>query len=136
VGSEVLVGEWTDGRAACEDRRRREKRGTDACTRSIPIRLAPLPCWAHLSTAEYQARCAQLIAEIEEESLATHPRALGAEAVLATEPLAHPEASPMTPRPGAHASCPSARRSLMSDNYFCRSTTTTSAGVADVRTAG
>lgn len=102
VGAEQLSGEWTDGAAEYEDRRRVARRGPATYTTTIPIELAPLPCWAGLEPAEYQARCRELVAGIERDNAMVHPTPAGASAVTATAPTAAPVAPALKPRPVAH----------------------------------
>lgn len=104
AGEETLTGTWIDGRAACEDRRRVTKRGPGAYATTLPIVLAPLPCWSDLPPDEYQARCRAMIADIEQEHAASGATPLGAAAVLAMDPSTEPAETKRGPAPPCHAS--------------------------------
>ena len=68
--------------------------------------LEPLPCFRHLSSAEYRERVADLVEEIEEEGeLARGGReVLGVEAILSQDPLRRPSRpAKRSPRRQFHA---------------------------------
>ena len=71
------------------------------------LKLAPLPCWRHLSLSEIRKRVAQLVTEIEtvaaqlREDLGT--RLLGMEKIRHQNPLERPARSQRSPKPICHA---------------------------------
>jgi hypothetical protein len=75
----------------------------------------PLPCWRHLSTAEFRRRIADLTAEIVEEGAARRQGAeplLGVEAILRQDPHSAAARPKKSPAPGFHAATHAARREL------------------------
>jgi hypothetical protein len=106
VGEEELVGEWVDGREACEARRRKRPTDPSDYTTYYPIELAPLPAWARESRAELQRRCREMIEDAEQEVVEAGGRVVGAEAILESSPF---ERSPEPERYQnlrCHAVCP------------------------------
>ena len=66
--------------------------------------VRPLPAWEPLSEIERRERVARMVADVEEEARAARQgkAALGAEAVLAQDPLSTPPDSKHSPRPLCH----------------------------------
>jgi len=79
---------------------------------SIPnwrtVTLSKIPCWAHLSDAQYRQRIASLQEEIEAEAAAAREAAgtqvLGVEKILAQDPLYRPKKLARSPAPLARSS--------------------------------
>ncbi|MCP3963429.1 MAG: hypothetical protein GY719_36800 [bacterium] len=71
------------------------------------LRLAPLPCWAHLPTAAVRKKVAQLVAEIEAEAAARHEELgtepLGMKKIRNQDPLSRAVKSKRSPKPLCHA---------------------------------
>ena len=78
--------------------------------------LSPLPCWSHFGPAEYRARVAELVTQIEEEArirqreTGREPR--GAAFVLRQSPHEMPMRCKRSPAPAFHAATKAARRAL------------------------
>jgi len=115
VGRERLAGVWLDRSGLYHARRDRggEVDESEFQTR-YEVRLSPLPCWAGLSAAEWRARCAGLVADVEDEARLVNARMgrvpMGAAAVCAQDPHARPRSSKRSPAPLVHAATRKARR--------------------------
>ena len=87
---------------------------------SIPnwrtVTLSKIPCWAHLSDAQYRQRIASLQEEIEAEAAAAREAAgtqvLGVEKILAQDPLYRPKKLARSPAPLVHAATKAARKAF------------------------
>jgi REP element-mobilizing transposase RayT len=86
TGEESLVGTWIDQAAAYEDSRRAVPLGPASYEETLPIELAPIPCWAGLTREEYQARCRALAEEEAAKAAADGVPPLGVDAILAADP--------------------------------------------------
>ncbi len=78
------------------------------------LKLAPLPCWENLSTAEIRKRVARMVVEIEataanlREKLGTEP--LGMDAIRLQDPLNRPANFKSSPKPPCHAASKEMRK--------------------------
>ncbi len=78
------------------------------------LKLAPLPCWQNLPTAEIRKRVAQMVAEIEEaaaalrEELGTEP--VGMDRIRHQNPLSRPAGFRPSPKPRCHAASKDMRK--------------------------
>jgi hypothetical protein len=79
------------------------------------IRLSPLPCWRHLSEADYRARIAELLDQIEAQAAVSRAgrEPTGAAVVLRQDPHDAPTRSKRTPAPRFHAATKAVRRTLL-----------------------
>jgi hypothetical protein len=113
LGREVLYGTWLDRSGFYHARRGGRDVAIEAFQTRYPVNLAALPCWAGLSAAEYRARCAELVAEIEDEArrmnVALGRVPMGARSVLAQHPHARPRSTNRSPAPLVHAATRRAR---------------------------
>lgn len=103
IGEETLVGTWIDRAAAYEDSRRAAPLGAAAFEETRPIELAPIPCWADLPRAEYQARCRAIAEEEAAKAAASGTPPLGVEAILAADPDGKPATVKRSEAPPCHA---------------------------------
>ncbi len=84
-----------------------EKVGRGAFMTPYELKLAPLPCWQDLPTAEIRKRVAQMVAEIEaaasalREELGTEPLGMGR--IRHQNPLERPIIFKSSPKPRCHA---------------------------------
>ncbi|MBW8873979.1 MAG: transposase [Acidobacteria bacterium] len=90
-----LTGHWFDRSQETAARSRGEEHGRLKYATAETVILSPIPCWAHLSEEEYRERVASLGKEIEVEAAVAREergtRVLGAETILARDPLYRPE---------------------------------------------
>ena len=76
---------------------------------TLPIKMSPLPCWAHMPDQEWRALVVEMVAEIEAELAAEAEAAdpplqvLGVAAILAQDPLSCPRRCKRSPAPSVHA---------------------------------
>jgi REP element-mobilizing transposase RayT len=107
-GREDLVGAWVDRSRAYRLRRGGSRGGgrdpqPHEVTTSYPITLAPVPALRHLEPAAYQQYMRALVATIEVDARAAHPRPLGAAAILAQDAFDCPRRSKRGRAPRCHA---------------------------------
>ena len=113
VGSGEVAGTWVD-RSGMYRTRMAGKRvvQSDFETRYV-TQLAPLPCWSHLSAEEYRLRCAEMIAEIEDETASLNARlgrrVLGVGRISSQDPHGKPRSTSKSPAPMVHAASRAAR---------------------------
>ncbi len=71
------------------------------------LKLAPLPCWRNLSTAQIRKQVAQMVAEIEADAAKLREELgttlLGMENIRNQNPLHRPTRSKHSPKPPCHA---------------------------------
>jgi len=104
---EPLEGLWFDRTREHMARRRGMAFERLDFATSYTVKLAPLPCWAHLSAEEYRRRIAEVVEEVENQS-ALHRQQLGLSpqgtvAVRNQEPHTTPERLKKSPAPLFHA---------------------------------
>jgi len=84
--------------------------------KSETLELAPLPCWAHLSSEDYRQRVKELVEEIEVETAERHringTRPAGRRAVLAKSPRYRPKKVKKRPAPLVLAASKEARKKI------------------------
>lgn len=71
VSGEPLEGVWIDRTALHAARGKSHPAARDSCLHKELFRFHKLPCWRHLDDEEYRRRILDLLAEIEQEALAT-----------------------------------------------------------------
>jgi hypothetical protein len=114
VDGTTLSGTWLDRSAMYEARRRGSDVERSAFECVYPVHLSPLPCWQELPETERRARCATMVAQIEEhyaainEALERQP--VGAAFVLAQDPHSRPRSSERSPAPLVHAASKRVRK--------------------------
>jgi len=115
-----LTGHWFDRSQETAARSRGEEYGRLQYATAETVILSPIPCWAHLSDDEYRARVASLGEDIEAEGAVareeTGTQVLGAETILARDPLYRPEKLARSTAPLVHAATKAARKAF-SDAY-------------------
>ena len=111
-----LAGTWFDRTSQFSARRRGEAAPDRAFANPERVVLQQLPCWSHLSPAQYRAAIRNLIREIEDETQQAHEAAetqpLGAAAILQQDPLQQPVRSNRSPAPRFHAASRQVRQAL------------------------
>ena len=76
---------------------------------TLPIKMSPLPCWAHMPEQQWRALVGEMVAEIEAELVAEaeiaepQPHVQGVAAILAQDPLSCPQHGKRSPAPSVHA---------------------------------
>jgi REP element-mobilizing transposase RayT len=114
-----LEGTWFDRTAHYEARRKGEaKTGADFATPE-QIVFTPLPCWAHLESAAYRGKVAELIRRIVEDGRRNRAGrgVLGKRAILAQHPHDKPLHSDRSPAPLVHAATRAVRVMLRAAYY-------------------
>lgn len=112
----VLEGLWFDRTREYAARRRGEE--FDARTYATPetLSLTPLPCWSHLTPAEYGARIAEMVAGIDAEFAAEREQRgmepLGVEAIRRQDPHQEPNRVKRSPAPLCHAASKRVRHEI------------------------
>jgi putative transposase len=108
VDGEPLTGTWFD---CTQEYAARRRRGEDPdplqYATSEAVTFSPLPCWKDLPPEQYRKRVGTMAVEIEEDAAAVRKRAgvepFGAAAILAQDPVTHPERVKRSPAPFLHA---------------------------------
>ena len=117
---EPLQGYWFDRTREHVDRRRGLAFERLSYATPYTIELERLPCWAHLSSAEYQRRVAEIVDDIESQAALrrqlTEMPAKGPEAIQKQGPHEAPERLKKSPAPLFHAASRKIRRDLY-DGY-------------------
>ncbi len=98
-----------------------KQRGEDVTeadfTEDVELTLDPLPCWRHLDPDAYRARVAEMVDDIERETIARHRKAetvpKGAEWVRRRHPHERPKPGHRSPRPRFHAFARKVRERLV-----------------------
>jgi len=107
VDGTTLSGTWLDRSAMYEARRRGRDVERSAFECVYPVHLSPLPRWRELPETERRARCATIVAHIEEQYAAINEalerQPVGAAFVLAQDPHSQPRSSKRSPAPLVHA---------------------------------
>src|SRR3954451_13073613 len=89
-----LTGHWFDRTQEFAARLRRKDFGRMRFATVETVTFSPIPCWAHLSPENYQARIAALVETIETEAARARERAgtsvVGVEAILSRDPQHRP----------------------------------------------
>ena len=97
-----LRGCWEDTTGLFRARRSGEKPDPGQFRHTYEIPFHPLPCWKGISRAEQQARCQEIVDEIEASMVGVRVR--GIERIVAQNPNEAPEFSSRSPEPRCHAS--------------------------------
>ena len=117
VHSAPLVGTWLDRSGMYRAKQRGESVERSEYETSYATVLAPLPCWGHLSAQEYRLRCAEMVADIERETVVLNVlfgrHVLGADAILEQDPHGKPRTISKSRAPMVHAATREARRIFM-----------------------
>jgi len=116
LDGEPLEGLWFDRTQEHRARRRGVAFERLEFATSYSVQLEPLPCWAHLPTAEYRRRIEAEVDFIERQAarkreLLKQP-ARGPAAICAQEPHAAPEKLKKSPAPRFHAASRKIRQEL------------------------
>jgi hypothetical protein len=113
---EPIRGYWFDRTKEYAARNRGEDFGKLKYASEETFELSPLPCWAHLSSAVYRQRVADLIKKIESEAAAELAKSgrepLGAAGVLRQQPEACPRWTKKSPAPLYHAATRAVRKAF------------------------
>ncbi len=120
IDGKPLAGMWYDRGLEYEVKRQAERRaarrGTDVAEEKIDrgafmtpyeLKLAPLPCWEHHSSAAIRKKTAQMMAEIEAEAAARREKSgaevRGMDRIRDQNPLTRSPRSKGSPKPLCHA---------------------------------
>ena len=108
IEGKELTGVWYDRTKEHAARQRQEKDiDPEQFATEERVGLSPLPCWEHLSPAEYRKRVAELVAEIDEEGARERERtgkpSLGVKKILRARPFRRPRVVEKSPKPRFHA---------------------------------
>jgi hypothetical protein len=117
VDGQPLKGVWFNRTLEFKARARGLDFGFRDFATTETVVLSPLPCWRHLSAAEYRARIAVIVSEIEEESRRrereTGRAPVGRARVLRQNPHEMPQRSKRSPAPAVHAVSREGRMALI-----------------------
>jgi hypothetical protein len=104
----LLRGTWFDRSAEYIARQRGESVLPSQFATTFDVKLAPLPCLAHLTADQRQAECRRTVKEIqaaaEAENKTKGRKPMGVTAVLAQDPHSRPATTDRSPAPFVHAS--------------------------------
>ena len=107
IEGKPLKGTWYDRSKEFAARNSGKKFHAKEFATEYEIVLDPLPCWAHLETAEYQRRVQEVVDRIEERTAKRHLTQgtvpLGAAEVLKRHPHQRPNRVKWSPAPLIHA---------------------------------
>ncbi|HKI06031.1 MAG TPA: hypothetical protein VKK31_28895, partial [Thermoanaerobaculia bacterium] len=116
VDGEAVEGTWFDRTQEYAARRRGEDFDRLRYSTTEVLALSPLPCWKNLPEETRRKLIAELVVEIETEAAARREQSgsqvLGVSAVLAQQPLDHPQRSKKSPAPLFHAATKAVRQEL------------------------
>ncbi|MCP4200882.1 MAG: hypothetical protein GY769_03005 [bacterium] len=116
LGEDTLEGIWVDRTKEFVARRRGVELSFDELVEAERVHLSPLPCLQNLPGSKREALIAQLLREIESETLErgvqTGTKPLGAASVLRQRPADKPRQSKHSPAPFAHCASKTERRLL------------------------
>jgi hypothetical protein len=120
VSGAPLEGVWVDRSRLCAARRGRKAPDPKDYTEVETLRLAPIPCWAHLSQAKYRERIRALLAEIdreieearEREKISLPARRVCRRRILRQDPHSRPTKFERRPAPRVHAFRKAVRREM------------------------
>jgi REP element-mobilizing transposase RayT len=111
-----LKGTWFNRTREFAARNRGESFGPREYAEEESLELDPLPCWQHLTEAQYRSQMARLVEKITHETAARLQQSgiqpLGREAILAQHPLGQPEKTKRSYAPRAHAFRRAVRRAM------------------------
>ena len=107
TNGEPLEGVWIDRTAFHEARKRGRDVSLEEFEEVLRLHLEPLPCWAHLEESAWRRNVADLVREIEAETLEMHRRngtvPLGAGLARRVHPHERPAEESRFPKPAFHA---------------------------------
>ncbi len=113
---EPVRGTWIDRTHEYELSRGKKAAGRAETMQEEALALAPLPCWRHLSSDLYLARCAELVAFVESETgqriRETGREPLGRERIVRQNPYFRPARPKKGPAPLVHAASELARKEM------------------------
>ena len=123
VDGEPLRGYWIQRSKLKAARQAAQRAGQDPATVDpvdyatfYEVPIEPLPGWAHRPIEEYKAYVADLLQQIEQETLerrrADQPRIVGRKQILKADPLHRPERLKSSPAPAFHAATAKALKEL------------------------
>jgi hypothetical protein len=99
---------WIDRTAFHEARKRGQDVSIEDYEEELELHFEPLPCWAHLEEKVWRGYVADMVREIEKETIEMHRRngtvPAGATAVQRVHPHQRPETENRSPKPMFHAS--------------------------------
>ena len=118
IDGKPMSGMWYDRTIEYDTNRQAERKAARSGTPVEPIergafmtpyevKLAPLPCWKHLPTAEIRKRVAAMVVELEAEAADRREQLgseiVGMEKIRNQNPLYRPARSKSSPKPPCHA---------------------------------
>ena len=116
LDGDTLEGVWFDRTKEFEAKRRGVELSFDERTEVERIYLTPLPCWDDLAASTRRNLIAEMVSEIELETLVRQKETgrdpLGTAAVLAQRPTNQPRQSKRSPAPFAHCASKTERQLL------------------------
>ena len=128
IDGRPMSGMWYDRAIEYETHRQAERKAARNETPVEPIesggfmmpyevKLAPLPCWKHLSTAEIRKRVAAMVVELEAEAAKRREQLgteiVGMEKIRSQNPLHRPARSKSSQKPPCHAASKAMRERFL-----------------------
>ena len=109
-----LKGHWFDRTQESAARNRGEKPSREEFVFAESVELSPIPCWAHLPSAQYRERMKTLVDDVDAEAALARKqsgaRVLGIKAILAQDPQTRPDSVARSPAPLVHAATKATRK--------------------------
>ena len=107
IDGTVLGGRWPDRSSSCVpsgDTTDMATQGAEASWQAVDF--SPLPCWQHLSAADWRRHVREMVDDIDHraavERRATGEKSMGVAAVLAQDPYFAPDEVEASPQPRFH----------------------------------
>lgn len=102
-----IEGVWIDRTRFHEAQKRGEGTTLEDFEEVLPLHFEPLPCWEHRDCSVWRGQVAELVHEIEAETVEMHRRngtvPLGPSAILRVHPHERPAEENCSPKPMFHA---------------------------------
>jgi REP element-mobilizing transposase RayT len=115
-----LEGVWVNRSRQCAERRKCKAPDPNSYAEVESLSLAPLPCWKHLSEAQYRERIRTLLTDIEREveevrergNISLPARRVCRRRILRQDPQKAPKKMKKSPAPRVHAFRKSVRKAM------------------------
>ena len=110
-----LVGTWHDRTKSWKSRQKGDDPHPNQFAEREILTFTKLPCWAHMSDAQYRAAIEKLVAKVEEDARLARGKkgVLGVAAILAQDPETKLEDAERRPAPRVHAASRAVRQALI-----------------------
>ena len=118
IKGEELVGTWFDRTSGYDSRARNgEPFGDEAFATEERVTISPLPCWEHMTEAQWRRAVAELVEDIDREAAVIRQdekrSSLGVARILTADPTRRPERVEKSPKPRFHARNPAVYQAML-----------------------